>query len=51
MLIRKANREDSDNTGSEQFNPGLCCLFRPFWQATSFQNFRTFTVLFLLSLL
>ena len=25
---------------------GLCFLSRPFWQATSIQNFRTFTVLF-----
>ena len=26
-------------------DPGLPCLSRPFWQATSVCNFRTFTIL------
>ena len=40
MLIRKANREDPD----KQSALCLCCLSRPFGQATSGQNFRTFTI-------
>ena len=28
----------------KQSDLGLCCLSRPFWQAASVQNFRTFTV-------
>ena len=39
MLVRIANRDDSGSC------LGLCCLSRPFWQATSVQNFSTFTVL------
>ena len=35
-FIRIANREDPDL--------GLLCLSRPFWQATSVRNFRTFAV-------
>ena len=34
MLVLIANREDPDL--------GLRCLSRPFWLATSVQNFRTF---------
>ena len=40
MLVRKVNREDPD----KQPDLGLCCLSRPFGQATSGQNFRTFTI-------
>ena len=36
MLVRIANKEDPDL--------GLCCLSRPFWMATSVQNFRTFAL-------
>ena len=36
MLVLIANREDPDL--------GLHCLSMPFWQATSVQNFRTFTL-------
>ena len=43
MLARIANREDPDQTASSAL--GLPCLSRPFWQATSVRNFRTFTVL------
>ena len=39
MLVRITNREDPD-----QSDLGLHCLSRPFWQATSVQNFRTFSV-------
>ena len=46
-LVRLANREDPDQTTSEL---GLYCLSRvctvcilPFWQASSVQNFRTYT--------
>ena len=35
-LIRLLLRKQSDL--------GLSCLFKPFWQATSVQNFRSFTV-------
>ena len=38
ILVRIANREDTDL--------GLSCLSTPFWQATSVQNFRAFTVHF-----
>ena len=38
MLARIANREDPES------DLGLHCLSRPFWQATSVRNFRTFTV-------
>ena len=38
MLVKIPNREDPDQT-----DLGLCCLSRPLWQATSIQNFRTFT--------
>ena len=34
ILVRIANREDL----------GLPCLSKPFWQATSVRNFRTFTI-------
>ena len=37
MLVRIANRVDPDHTAlQEQSDLGLHCLFRPFWQATSF---------------
>ena len=36
MLVRIANSEDPDL--------GLPCMSRPFWQATSVENFRAFTV-------
>ena len=29
----------------KQSDLGLSCVYRPFWQATSVQNIRTFTVL------
>ena len=41
MLVRIANREDPDQTASDL---GLHCLSMLFWQATSVQSFRTFTV-------
>ena len=44
MLVRKANRQDP---GRKQSDLGLDCLSKQFWQATSFQNFRTFTVMIL----
>ena len=40
MFVRIANREDPD----QQSDLGLPCLSRPFGQATSVRNFRTFTV-------
>ena len=40
MLVRIAIREDPDQSGLD-----LHCLYRPFWQATRVQNFRTSTVL------
>ena len=45
MLDRMANREDPDQTASEQFDLDLPCLSRPFKKAASVLNFRTFTVL------
>ena len=41
ILVRIANREDSDQTASSDL--GLPCLSRPFWQATLVRDFRTFT--------
>ena len=38
MLVRRANRKDLS-----QSDLGLHCLSGSFWQATSVQNFRTFT--------
>ena len=43
MLVRIANREDPDQTASSP-DLGLHCLSRPFYQAISVVNFRTFTV-------
>ena len=40
--VRIANREDPDL--KKQSDLGLHCSSRPFCQATSVQNFRTFTV-------
>ena len=40
MPSRIANREDPDQTATS----GLGCLSRPFCQATSVQNFRSFTI-------
>ena len=37
-LVRITNREDPDQ---KQSDLGLCCLSKPFWHATSVQNFRT----------
>ena len=45
MLVRIANREDLIILQSDL---GLRCLSRPFCQATSVQNFRTFTVIIML---
>ena len=42
MLVLIANREDPDLV--------LHCLSMPFWQATSVQNFSTFTILLICSL-
>ena len=50
MLARIANREDPDQTASfrlllkKQSDQGLHCLSRPFKQATSVRNFKTFTI-------
>ena len=45
MLVRKANREGPDKTASsEAIDLRLPCLSRFLWQATSVQNFRTFTI-------
>ena len=44
MHVRKANREDPDQTASEQSDLGLPFLYRLLWQAASVQNYRTFTV-------
>ena len=42
MLVRIANRTGPDQTASEE---AVCrCLSRPFWQAPSVPNFRTFSV-------
>ena len=46
MLVRLANREDPDQKQSDlglqkQSDLGMHCLYRPFCQATSVQNFRT----------
>ena len=48
LHVSIANREDPNQTASpeKQSDLGLPCLLRPFWQATSVQNFRTFTVVF-----
>ena len=35
MLVRNANREDSDQTAYKQSDLELLCLFRPFWQVTT----------------
>ena len=44
MLVRKANREDSDRTApSKQSDLGLTCLPRLLRQATTVRNFETFT--------
>ena len=52
MLAKIAKREDPDQTVQtwirvlkKQSDTSLHCLSRPFWQATSVQNFRTFTIL------
>ena len=44
FFVRVANREDPD-----QSDLGLPFLSRPFWQVPSVQNFRTFTVIYLIS--
>ena len=44
MLVRIANREDPDQTLVKQSDLGLGFLYRPFYQATSVRNFRTFIV-------
>ena len=45
MLVRKANREDPDQTAvQKQSDLGLHCLSRPVWQITSVQNVRTSTI-------
>ena len=46
MLVRIANRDDTDQTASEdqmkkQSDRGLHGLSRPFWQTTGFRNSRT----------
>ena len=51
MLVRIANREDPDQTASEEAVCSGSALFsRPFWQATSVQNFRTFSIIRFLQL-
>ena len=45
MLARIANKEDPIRLLlQKQSDLSLPCLYRPFWQASSVQNFRTFTV-------
>ena len=45
-LVSMVNREDPDQTASKkQSDLGLCCLSRPFGQATSGRNFRASSVL------
>ena len=45
MLVRKANMKALIRLlRQKQSDLGLHCLFRPFWQTISVQNFRTFTV-------
>ena len=41
MPVRTANREDPDQTASDLT---LGCLYCPFWQETSVQSLRKFTV-------
>ena len=41
LFVRIANREDPDQTASSE---AVCFGSRPFWLATSVQNFRTLTV-------
>ena len=43
MLVRIAKREGPDQ--KKQFDLGLPCLSRPFWQATSVRNFRTYAIM------
>ena len=38
------NREDSDKTAQKKKSYLCLCFCRPFWQTTSVQNYRTFTV-------
>ena len=44
MLVRIANREEPDQTASLKADLGLPCRSRPFGQAASIQNFRTFNI-------
>ena len=44
MVVRKANREDPDQTASEQSDLRLPFLSWLLWQAASVQNYRTFIV-------
>ena len=44
MLVRMANREDPDQTASEgAIWSGSALFVKAFWQATTVQNFITFT--------
>ena len=43
MLVRIVIMGDSDQTSSSSLGPH--CLSRPFYQATSVQNFKTFTII------
>ena len=44
MLVRIASRKDTDQTSSKkQSNLVLCCLSRPFWQATSWTFLNIFS--------
>ena len=43
ILVSIASRGDPDQTASKS-DLGLHCLSRPFCQAISVQNFRTFTI-------
>ena len=46
MLVRIANRKTLIRLLlRKQSDLGLHCLFRAFWQPTSVQNFRTFTII------
>ena len=45
MLVRMANMEDTNTVIRLLLQDlGLHCLSVPFWQATSVQNFGTFTI-------
>ena len=47
MLVRIVNRNTLIRLLlQKQFDLGLRCLYRHFWQATTVQNCRTFTIVY-----